>query len=333
MSAERARKILVTGGLGFIGYHLAERLSRDAATELVLVDNLVRGRIDADAEALLARPNVRFVQADLADPAVWPTVGRGYDEVYHFVAVIGVSNVIQRPEAVLRVNALSVIHLLDWFNSGGGERLLFPSTSEAYAWTQQFHPLPVPTPEDVPLAISDVANPRASYAGSKIFGELVVTHACGRAGKGFAIVRYHNVYGPRMGTQHVIPELHYRSAFEKQNPLVVFSPDHSRAFCYVDDAVEATIRALRVEQATNRTFNIGNDREEVAIADLAARILDIAGIDAKIVGRPAANDPIARRCPDISRARSVLAYEPQVDLHHGLRRTMAWYERYYRERG
>lgn len=331
MTGIPSRKILITGGLGFIGYHLADRLSREPGAELVLVDNLARGRMDDEAAALLRRPNVRFVEADITTPACYAALGAGYDEVYHFAAVIGVANVLQRPETVLRVNALSVILLLDWFTAGGGERLMFPSTSEAYAWTQMFHELPVPTPENVPLAISDVANPRASYAGSKIFGELAVTHSCRSAGKAFSIVRYHNVYGPRMGTQHVIPELYHRAAFQRQNPLAVYSIDHSRAFCYVDDAVEATIRSLRVPQASGLTFNVGNDREEVLIGDLASKILETAGVTATIEPHQAANDPIKRRCPDVSRARDVLGFEPAVDLADGLRRTLSWYERYYRQ--
>jgi len=323
------RKILITGGLGFIGFHLARRVSQEPATELVLVDNLARGRLDAEAKALVARENVTFVQADLTDPGCLPALGGGFAEVYHFAAVIGVANVLERPEAVLRVNALSVLYLLDWMGGGGGERLLFPSTSEAYAWTRTFHALPVPTPEDVPLAITDVGNPRASYAGSKIFGELAVTHACRHHGIGFAIVRYHNVYGPRMGTAHVIPQLYERAVVERKDPLVVYSIDHRRAFCFVDDAVDATLAALRDPAGDGQTFNIGNDREETAIGDLARMILALGGVEAELVGRPAPNDPITRRCPDIGRARRQFGFEPAVALEPGLRRTLDWYADFY----
>lgn len=333
MADAATKRVLITGGLGFIGYHLAVRLSGEAGTEVVLADNLLRGRMDADARALVEKPNVHFIQCDLSAPESFREIGSGFDEVYHFAAVIGVKNVIERPESVLRVNSLSVIHLLDWFVAGGGQRLLFPSTSEAYAWTQQFHELPVPTPENVPLAITDVANPRASYAGSKIFGELAVTHYCHRHDKRFAIVRYHNVYGPRMGTEHVIPELYHRAAFQKQDPLVVYSTDHRRAFCYIDDAVDATIATLRVPAAAGGTFNVGNDGEEIAIGDLAKKILAVAGLGTRIEAKAAANDPVNRRCPDITRARAVLGIEPTVSLDEGLRRTCEWYGRWYGSHG
>jgi nucleoside-diphosphate-sugar epimerase len=329
-NANSTQRILITGGLGFIGFHLARRLSAEPGTEVVLVDNLVRGRLDADAEALLALPNVSFLEGDLTDPACIASLGTGYAEIYHFAAVIGVSNVLKHPDRVLRVNAMSTLLLLDWFVAGGADRFLFPSTSEAYAWTQHVLPLPVPTPETVPLAITDVHNPRASYAGSKIFCELAVAQYGAQHGKPVAIVRYHNVYGPRMGTQHVIPELYYRAAFERQDPLVVYSPDHSRAFCYVDDAVTATMAATRLPEAAGGIFNIGNASEEITIRDLASKILTLSGRADVIDGRTAENDPVQRRCPDVSHAKKVLGYTPEVSLEEGLRRTLAWYEEYYR---
>jgi UDP-glucose 4-epimerase/UDP-glucuronate decarboxylase len=216
------------------------------------------------------------------------------------------------------------LNVLDWFTRGGASKILFSSTSEAYAWTQQFHPLPIPTPEDVPVALTDLGNPRSSYAGSKIFGELAITHACAAAAKRFAIVRYHNVYGPRMGYEHVIPEL-YQRVVAGENPLAVFSARHSRAFCYVSDAISATIAAMESETADGATLNVGNDREELTIGELAQRILVKANVVRAIEARDATYDPIARRCPDISRARTLLGFEPQVTLDEGLDRTFAWY--------
>jgi nucleoside-diphosphate-sugar epimerase len=244
--------------------------------------------------------------------------------VFHLAAVIGVKSVVERPHEVIRNNALSTLYLLDWLGEGGGEKVLFSSTSEAYAWTQQFHQLPIPTPEDVPLSLTELADPRSSYAGSKIFGELAVMHACSAVGTRFVVVRYHNIYGPRMGNEHVIPELFLR-ATAGQDPLTVYSANHRRAFCYVSDAVEATLSAMRLPAADGATINIGNDREEVVIKDLAKRILALANLQVSIAPEQAANDPIERRCPDLTRARALLDFEPQVGLDEGLRLTLAWY--------
>jgi nucleoside-diphosphate-sugar epimerase len=319
-----SRRILLTGGAGFIGFHLARRLAEDESAELTIADDFSRGSVDNEFAALAARPNVRVENADLTQPANWSRLGSEYDEVYHLAAVLGVRHVLARPHDVLRVNALSTLHLLDWFVDGGGKKLLFSSTSEVYAWTQQIHPLRIPTPEDVPLCLTELEDPRSSYAGSKIFGELALHQYCRPRNKPFVIVRYHNVYGPRMGYEHVIPELLER-LLAGQDPLVVYSPEHTRAFCYVSDAVEATIAAMRNERADGQTLNVGNDLEEVRIADLASRIIACADMNVAIEPRAAENDPVQRRCPDVSRARALLSYEPKTPLGDGLMSTIAWY--------
>jgi UDP-glucuronate decarboxylase len=321
------RRILITGGAGFIGLHLARRLAASASDEVTLVDDFSRGLRDDELNRFAALPNVRLVDADLTTDAGWTAVGRGYDEVYHLAAMIGVRHVVARPYEVLRVNAASTLALLDWLDFDGARKVVFSSTSENYAWTQTFHKLPVPTPEDVPLSIADVSDPRSAYAGSKIFGELAITHGCNARDRAFSIVRYHNVYGPRMGFDHVIPELFMR-AVAGQRPLVVYSADHRRAFCYVSDAVDATVAAMRTPAADGVTLNIGNDRTTIRIADLALRILEFAEIDADLLPKPSPSDPVALRCPDLTRARSTLGYEPRVGLDEGLARTLRWYSKH-----
>ncbi|GAC1566606.1 MAG: NAD-dependent epimerase/dehydratase family protein [Vulcanimicrobiaceae bacterium] len=319
------RRVLITGGSGFIGFHLASRLASEG-DEIVLVDDFTRGRMDDEISALCRRPNVRLVTGDLRDAAVRAELGRGYDEVYHLAAMLGVENVLRRPVDVLRIDALMTAEILEWFVAGGGEKFMFSSTSEAYAWTQVFHELPIPTPEDVPLSMTDLENPRTTYSASKVFGELCVTQYCRSARKPFVIARYHNVYGPRMGYEHVIPQLQER-ARSGERPLTVYSADHLRAFCYVDDAVRATVAAMRTPGAENQTFNIGNDLEETRIADLARLILGKTARSTDIVAKTAANDPIKRRCPDVGKARRLLGFAPEVSLDRGLDLTLDWYAR------
>jgi UDP-glucuronate decarboxylase len=320
------RKILITGGAGFIGFHLAQQLVEDPGDEITIIDDFSRGRLDAELEELAARAGVVVKSGDLADQATWRTLGNSYDEIYHLAAIVGVRNVRTRPDHVIRVNALSTVHFLDWFVDGGGTKVLFSSTSEVYAWTQRAYALPVPTPEGCPCCVTDFADPRSTYAGTKIFGELAVTHYCQTHDKRFVIVRYHNVYGPRMGIDHVIPEL-FQRARDGQNPLVVYSVDHKRAFCYVSDAVAATIAAMRERKADAETINIGNDREEIRIGDLAQRLVRVAGLQVDLAPQPAPHDPVQRRSPDLTRARDLLGYEPRVGLDEGLEKTLSWYER------
>jgi UDP-glucose 4-epimerase/UDP-glucuronate decarboxylase len=318
------RHILITGGAGFIGYHLACYLSDDPMNQIVVVDNFRRGTFDESFQNLIKKANVKYITADLSDQESFKNLGGGYDEVYHLAAIIGVKNVIQRPHEVVRVNALSILYLSDWLVKGGGSKLLFSSTSEVYAWTQQFYSIPIPTSESVPLALTDLSNPRSTYAGSKIFGELAIHHILKQAGVPFTIVRYHNVYGPRMGYEHVIPEI-YKRIRQGENPLIVYSSDHSRAFCYIKDALDGTVLAMRNSAAHNLTFHIGNENAEILIGDLARKVITWSKVDVPIESQVAEYDPIERRCPDTSLAREVLDYHPKVSLDDGLDTTLRWY--------
>jgi UDP-glucose 4-epimerase len=325
------KRVLITGGCGFIGLHLARRLASEARTEVVLVDNFVRGRRDEDLSALLELSNVTLIEGDLTDPLTLKKLGDGYDEVYHLAAILGVRNVIDRPHEVLRINAVATLNLLDWYVRGGGKRLLFSSTSEVYAWAMGMTTIPIPTPEAVPLVMTDLDAPRSTYAGSKIFGELSVRQYCNKFQKPYVIVRYHNVYGPRMGNEHVIPQL-YARVRDGQNPLTVYSADHRRAFCYVSDAIDATVLAMRTPQAHGMTINVGNDNEEVSIDELARKLIACAGINRDIKPEHDAADPIQRRCPDESVARKALGYSPKVSLEDGLTLTLEWYGKEYDKR-
>ena len=201
-------RALLLGGAGFIGAHLAARLLDDGHA-VTLVDDLSRGRRDAELESLAGR-GVVFMERDLTRPDALADLPRDWDHVYLLAAVVGVRNVERDPARVLRVNGLAVLHALDWL-PGHGERLFFASTSETYAGGVMAGALPVPTPEAVPLAVPDVAAPRFAYAISKIFGEAAVLHATRARGARCVVGRFHNVYGPRMGADHVIPELALRA--------------------------------------------------------------------------------------------------------------------------
>lgn len=326
-------KVLVTGGAGFLGVHLARQLlsGGDRGLQLTLLDDLSRGKNDAELAALIADDRVRFVRADLTEPGAFVSLESAYDEVYHLAAVLGVGYVLEHPYETLRVNTLSTIALLDWVRAGGARRLLFASTSEIYAWTPPVASIPVPTPESVPIAFADLLNPRATYALSKLVGEVAVAHACA-SGVPFVSVRYHNVYGPRMGTLHVIPQLIER-ILGGENPLKVYSANYQRTFCYVDDAVRLTIDLMRCPQAEGRTVNVGSDVDEFTIGELAERVCAVIGVPLAIQNVAAPNDPIARRCPDMTEARRLTAFEPRVRLDQGLRRTCQWYSAYFQEAG
>ncbi|MEZ7126674.1 NAD-dependent epimerase/dehydratase family protein [Nonomuraea sp. AD125B] len=310
-------KVLLLGGAGFIGLHLARRLRTDGHA-VTVIDDFSRGRRDDELTAL----DVEVRSADLTDPASYAAIEPGWDQIYMLAAVVGVRNVEKDPARVIRVNTLAMMHLLDWLRPG--DKLFFASTSEAYAGGVTTGLVPVPTAEDVPLVIEDVASPRYTYAISKMLGEAAVLHTARAKGFEAVIGRFHNVYGPRMGADHVIPELSLR-AMRGEDPFRLYGADQSRAFCYVDDAVEAMVRLMAEPRAMGRIVHIGNDAE-TNIGDLAKLVLRIAEVSPAIDDVPAPAGSVARRCPDLTLLRELTGYEPRVALEEGVRRTFAWYQ-------
>ena len=318
-------RILIAGGAGFIGYHIASALSADPQNEITIIDDLSRGNEDSDLKKLLQRENVEFISADLTDQKTFDALRRDYEYIYHLAAVIGVKNVNKDPDKVLRVNALSMINILEYAKGLKGlPRIVFSSTSEVYAGTLKHFGITIPTDEKVTIAIEDISSSRSTYAVSKIFGESAAFAYSGKYGIPVTIVRYHNVYGPRMGFAHVIPETFVKIL---SSPNVeVPSLHHTRAFCYVDDAVEATIKAAESSRTEGEILHIGNSREEISVGDLVVRIGAVMGRNITIKGLPETPGSPSRRCPDITKAADLIAFSPKISLAEGLARSYAWYK-------
>jgi UDP-glucose 4-epimerase len=315
-------KALITGGAGFIGVHLA-RAMLERGWHVDLMDNFARGVLDAELDSLQGSGSVRLIERDLLAPDAFVGVGDDYEYVVHFAAIVGVSNVVGRPYDVLTDNVLMASQVISWARRQPRlERFLFASTSEVYAGTLAHLGVPVPTPEDVLLTLADLGEPRTSYLLSKIYGEAM----CHHAGIPFTIFRPHNVYGPRMGLSHVIPELLERAhAAADGESVEVFSVDHRRTFCYVEDAVEMMLRAAQSPAAAGETLNIGNQAPEVTIGDLALLVVKTVGKSLEIVPLPPTTGSPPRRCPDMRKTSALTGYEPMVSLERGIEQTYDWY--------
>jgi nucleoside-diphosphate-sugar epimerase len=315
-------KTLITGGAGFIGLHLARRLQRAGHT-LHLVDNFARGVEDAELLELAQSPRVKLFKKDVLAPNALDDLGTDYDYVYHLAAIIGVSNVLKRPFAVLGDNVTMLLSLLDFARKQQKlRRFVFTSTSEVYAGLLENFTLPIPTPESVALGLPDLKHPRTSYMLSKIYGEAL----CHQSGLPFTLVRPHNFYGPRMGLSHVVPELLKRAySAGDGDSLEVFSVDHRRTFCFIDDAVALLELAAASDRCLGETLNLGTEAPEVTIGELAQKVIDTVGRKLTIVPKPATPGSPARRCPDLKKTTELTGYRARVALEEGIARTFDWY--------
>ncbi len=320
------KKVLVTGGAGFIGFHLAKKLSNEH--EVVICDNLWRGKDDDELKQLVEKPNVAFVKCDLTKPEEVANLGENYDEVYHLAAIQGTKNFYDKPHVVSRTNLLSCINILDWFVEKSRKgKMVYSSSSETYAGTVKCFKGKVPTPEEIQLTVEDPYNPRWSYGASKIMGEVLFANYGKAYEINFATVRYHNVYGPRMGFDHVVPEFIERT-LKQENPFQIYGGEDTRAFCYIDDAIAGT-RLVMESNFNNATIHVGNDKGEIKIVDLAKTLHKLMDYDVAINVNPAPKGSVPRRCPDITKLR-LLGFEPKIDLETGLKHCVEWYSNYFK---
>lgn len=314
--------VLITGGAGFIGAALASAFAARGDT-VRLVDSLTRGKRDRRLDELLAQPNVTFHQRDLLHVDALADLGDDTTHVVHLAAILGVQNVLDRPAATLADNVRLLETALGFAaRQRGLERFVFASTSEVYAGSLELMDMPIPTPEDTPLALPPLDQPRTSYMLSKLYGEAMVRHSR----LPFTIVRPHNVYGPRMGLSHVIPQLLEKAHRAPDGgTLEVFSVEHKRTFCFIDDAVEMLVRAATTPACRDVVLNLGNETPELSIGAVAEVVVQTVGKRLTIVPRPPTPGSPARRCPDMSRMTALTGYRGRVSLEEGVRRAWDWY--------
>jgi UDP-glucose 4-epimerase len=319
-------KVLITGGAGFIGLHLAQKFLADFSNiELHLLDNFQRAVKDKELSITLNDPRVKLWQVDLRDHAALKDLPKNFDYVFHFAAIIGVKHVLERPYEVLRENFLMLDNVVTWAKEIPTlKRFIFLSTSEIYAGTLKFFELPLPTPEDVPLTVTELNQARTSYMLSKIHGEALLQYSK----LPFTIFRPHNVYGPRMGMSHVLPELMAKmKKAEKNQTIKIQSPKHSRAFCYIDDAVDLLVKGSISEKTLNQTLNLGNSEREVSIWEVAETVRKTVGRgDIQIEGIEDTPGSPNRRIPDMNKATALIGFSPKTVFLDGVLKTYQWYE-------
>lgn len=321
-----SKKVLLLGGAGFVGFGIAQHLAATTDYTLTIADNFARGKQDEAFRALTASGNVSVVPGDYTDPAAFGRLGGEFDQVYMLASVVGVDNANSVPHEIIRINTALIYNTLEWLRRGQVGKVLFTSTSECYAGAVEAFGYQIPTPEEVPLCIQDIGHPRFTYAVTKMLGESGFLNYSRQLGFHATIVRYHNVFGPRMGFKHVIPHLAVRF-LKKETPFKVYGHDQTRSFCYITDAVEGTVRAMEHAGSNGQIYHIGS-MEEITIGELIMEAGRIMGFDGEYVNAPTYPGSVSRRCPDISKARQQLGYEPKVPWRVGLKQTLEWYRQY-----
>lgn len=316
-------KILITGGTGFIGAHLA-KLCSSKGNVVHICDNNVRGKKDDFILDILNNDKVKYFEKDLTCLEDVMSLDTDYDIVFHFAAINGTENFYKIPYSVLEVSLKSTMYLLE--HLGRKSKIIFSSSSEVYAGTIKGDETLVPTTEEVVCTIDDVMNERFSYGGGKLACEIMMNSYDKQYSIDYQIIRYHNIYGPRMGTKHVMPQF-IKRAKDREFPFKIFGSEQTRAFCYIDDAVEATYNLAL--QNTKGLFHIGNDEEEVEIFQVAKIVTEYYSENNKYDIKCAPKGSVPRRCPNIKKLKSTIDYKPKISLHEGLTKTIKWYDKWY----
>jgi len=307
-------KVLVTGGGGFIGSSVARCLLSNGVD--VRIIDIMESNING----------VEKIKGSILDQNIVSEAVRGCDAVIHLAAMLGVRKTeIERLDC-LNINIVGTVNILEACVKDGIKRIVFSSSSEIYG-----------EPDITPIKEESEKKPKSVYALTKLISEEYLAAYHKRYGLNYSIIRFFNVYGIGQVAEFVLPRF-VKAVLEDNSPVVYGSGDQVRSFCYMDDAAKGVYLALTKDEANGEVFNIGND-EEISMTDLARKVIEISGKDTKIqyvnmaeADRSEGRDILFRK-PDISKARKLIGYSPQVCLDDGIRKLInhgnipgSWFE-------
>ncbi|HEX8841139.1 MAG TPA: UDP-glucuronic acid decarboxylase family protein [Sphingomicrobium sp.] len=319
MKREGQKIALVTGGAGFIGSNLCDRLIADGA-HVICVDNFQTGRAD-NLKHLERESRFEFVEHDVIDNLPqWLRGGRTkFSHIYHLACAASPPHYQADPEHTLLTNVVGTRNLLRLAEEAGA-RLLLTSTSEVYGDPDEH-----PQTEDYRGSVS-CTGPRACYDEGKRAAETLAFDFLRAHRADIRVARIFNTYGPRMRCDdgRVVSNI-VCQALSGDEITIYGDGSQTRSFCYVDDLIEGLMRLMDSERAVGVPVNLGNPRE-LTVRELVDLVVALTGTASKIVYRPLPEDDPTRRKPDISRAIDLLGWEPRVDLEQGLEATIEWFE-------
>ncbi|MFH1850439.1 MAG: NAD-dependent epimerase/dehydratase family protein [archaeon] len=303
----KGKKVLITGGCGFIGSNIARELNRLGASVTVF-----------DLEEKGLAPGIRFLAGDVSSQGQLDKAMVGVDVVFHMAALLGVEKIANMPLEVMEINTGGTVKALTAARKAGVKRFVYTSSSEIYG-----------EPYEIPLKEDDPPAPVSIYGISKLAGEAYCQGFYARWGLPTIRIRYFNVYGPGQTERFVMP-IFISRVVKNEAPVIYGNGEQSRSYTFVSDAVRGTLQAAACEKAVNNVFNIGND-EMVTLTELADYIIHLSGRDLKPVyksfgdGIRVEKREILRRQPDTTRAREAFGFSITTPWKEGVKKFMDWY--------
>ena len=315
------KQCLVTGGSGFIGSALVKRLVKEGYYVRVLDSNIrgVESRLNSIAD------RIDFIEADIRDYNQVNKACKGIDVVHHLAYINGTEYFYTMPELILEIAVKGMMNIIDACRENKIKELYVASSSETYQT-----PETIPTPETERLIVPDPLNPRYSYGGGKILWELMTINFGRKYFDKVIIYRPHNVYGPDMGWEHVLPQFSMKMnklTQKTKNKIVDFpiqgNGEETRSFIYIDDFMDGVMQLVEKGNHLN-IYNIGT-MEEVSIKQLASMVGKVYKKEINIISSGALEGSTKRRCPDISKIQK-LGFQPKVSLENGIKILVEWYK-------
>ncbi|MGB1205388.1 MAG: NAD-dependent epimerase/dehydratase family protein [Chitinophagales bacterium] len=304
------RRILVTGGAGFIGSSLAEKLIENTDNYVVIVDNFLTGKREKLPSN--SQNNWKFIKGDVNNYTDISAImfSHRFDYVFHYAAVVGVQRTLKNPVKVLE-DIKGIENILNLSKNTGVKRVFYASSSEVYGESITY-------PQD---EISTPLNSRLPYAVVKNIGEAFCTSYQQEYGLNYTLFRFFNTYGPKQSTDFVVSKF-LKAALANEDLTIHGDGLQSRTFCYVDDNIAAVLQTFNNQQYVNTVVNIGNE-VEVNILQLAETIIKVTSSQSKIVHLPALKEgDMQRRLPNLDRMRTLIE-RPLVTLEEGLKKLIA----------
>ena len=311
----RGSRALVTGGAGTIGSHLVDQLLEAGASEIIVLDNFVRGR-RANLTRALSSGSVRVVEGDIRDRALLPRLIRGIDVVFH-QAAIRITQCAEEPRLALEVLVDGTFNVLEAAADEGVQKVVAASSASIYGLAETF-----PTSESHHPYANDTL-----YGAAKTFNEGLLRSFRAMNDLDYVALRYFNVYGPRMDIHGLYTEVLVRwmeSISEGMPPVIYGDGSQTMDFVYVEDIARANILAA-VADVTDEVFNVASG-VETSLAGLARELLEVMDSDLSVqFGPERAVNKVSRRLADTTAARERLGFEAEVDLREGLTRLVEWW--------